>query len=413
MRLWIDATSSGSTLRVFGMSLLERHLRALLEAGLAPTAVYIRLAADAPPTFPLPDDLLQRFPVQWVRGRDPLSVHLASAIKAANGEPFLGFAADTVIDTRLLHYLAGRPGAAAVWGGEGSERAVVVRLEGTVPLLSVEQVSVAQLAEAGIAQGVLTEVPLRDVPSYIKKLRRDLPAYLFAVPDAASRDRAERFLFWSNYKGSTDFFTKYVYPPLVWRMVRPLARWRVHPNVVTLFNVFITFAAVPLFAQAYWLLGFLCSYTMSVLDSVDGKLARLTFRSSRFGDILDHGLDLVHPPLWYFGWAWALGAGNLSAPVFQAAVWMAIFYICDRLVTALFNLRTGRSIHGYAPVDVRMRTFISRRNINLPLFTVGLLAGMPIPTFSLIVLWQIVTLAFHAARLAQCWHGRAALIASE
>jgi phosphatidylglycerophosphate synthase len=39
---------------------------------------------------------------------------------------------------------------------------------------------------------------------------------------------------------------------------------------------------------------------MSVLDSVDGKLARLTFESTPQGDVLDHGMDIVHPPFWYW-----------------------------------------------------------------------------------------------------------------
>ena len=31
--------------------------------------------------------------------------------------------------------------------------------------------------------------------------------------------------------------------------------------------------------------------------------ARLTFADSRLGNVLDHGLDIVHPPLWYAAWA--------------------------------------------------------------------------------------------------------------
>jgi phosphatidylglycerophosphate synthase len=242
------------------------------------------------------------------------------------------------------------------------------------------------------------------VPTYIRKLRRDLPSYLFRVIDERRRDEAEHFLFWSNYKGSTDFFTKYVYPPLVWRMVRPLARWRVHPNVVTIISVLLTFAAVPLYAFEYWFAGFLCSYGMSVLDSVDGKLARLTFSASRFGNVLDHGTDLIHPPLWYFGWAWALGDGDPSSLIFRATIWMTLFYILDRVVVRVFTARTGRSLHSYTPFDVQMRTFISRRNINLPLFTVGLILGIPVFTFAVIILWQVVTFAYHSTRLVQFWN---------
>ena len=42
-----------------------------------------------------------------------------------------------------------------------------------------------------------------------------------------------------------------------------------------------------------------------VLDTVDGKLARCTITSSKIGEAIDHGIDLVHPPFWW--WAWGVG----------------------------------------------------------------------------------------------------------
>ena len=185
-----------------------------------------------------------------------------------------------MIDSRLLHHLAELPGSWVARGEIGAEQTAVLRLEGDPAFLDVINTPVSsllELAQKSLQQQSVRELPLTDVPSYIRKLRRDLPVYLFRIVDPASRNRAERFLFWSNYKGSTDFFTKYVYPPLVWQAVRPLARWRIHPNVVSLFNIGITVLAVPLFAQGYWVTAFTLAYTMSVLDSVDGKLARLTF----------------------------------------------------------------------------------------------------------------------------------------
>ena len=145
---------------------------------------------------------------------------------------------------------------------------------------------------------------------------------------------------------------------------------------------------------------------MSVLDSVDGKLARLTFRSSRLGDWLDHGLDIVHPPLWYAAWAWGLSQADPESAVFQAAVWMTGVYILDRIVAGVFSWRHGRSIHGYTRLDETMRTFISRRNINLPLFMVGLLVGLPAAVFYLIVAWQLASFVFHTDRLVRFWNAR-------
>jgi phosphatidylglycerophosphate synthase len=405
MRIWIDAIDSRSLLEVFGMTLIERQLQTITTAGLQPAEVMVALPPDS--SLPdLPSELTSRFKLRWLQETGPLHQRLGHALQEAQGEPLLVLEADTIIDARLLQYLAGQTGSLAACGGEGVDRAAVLRLEGNALIDGAVEGRLSRFADLNIAQKLLTPLPLESVPSYIRKLRRDLPIYLFRVTDPVSRDRAERFLFWSNYKGSTDFFTKYVYPPLVWRAVRPLARWRVHPNTVTWVSVFATFLAVPLFAWEWWWTGFLCAYTMSVLDSVDGKLARLTFTSSWFGNILDHGLDIIHPPLWYFGWAWGLSGGDTSSLVFQAAIWMTVIYALDRVVTGVFKRRLNRSIHGYRPLDERMRTFISRRNINLPVFLVGWLAGIPIPTFLMIVLWQIVCFVFHVERLVQFWNDK-------
>ena len=69
--------------------------------------------------------------------------------------------------------------------------------------------------------------------------------------------------------------------------MRPLARLGVHPNWVTGVSILLTLAVIPLCATGHFLAGFLCAYGMSVLDSVDGKLARLTFTDSKLGNILD------------------------------------------------------------------------------------------------------------------------------
>jgi len=396
-------------LEVFGMTLLERQLHSIASAGLAPTAIHVALAPGTPAVSSLRERLNARFPVQW--SSDPASLYerIVRLLNEGPEQPILVCQADSVIDTRLLAFLAAQRGTLAACGGEGNARAAVLRLDGPLSLTGNVEGNLTRLVDLGIAQGAITELPLDSIPSYIKKLRRDFPVYLFGVPDEAGRDQAERFLFWSNYKGSTDFFTKYVYPPVVWRMVRPLAGWRVHPNTISIFNIAITFLAVPLFACGWWWTGFFFAYTMSVLDSVDGKLARLTFTSSSLGDILDHGLDIVHPPFWYFGWAWGLSAGDTASPVFQAALWMAALYVLDRIVAGAFNRRLRRSIHGYTSLDERLRTIISRRNINLPIFLVGWILGVPVQTFLLLVLWQLICFVFHVERLVQFWNHQKAV----
>jgi phosphatidylglycerophosphate synthase len=155
------------------------------------------------------------------------------------------------------------------------------------------------------------------------------------------------------------------------------------------------------------------AFLMSVFDSVDGKLARLTFTSSSQGDVMDHGLDLVHPPFWYLAWAWGLSGGDPSSGVFQASLWMFGLYIVDRLLERLFKACTGHSVQDFRPLDVRLRTFASRRNVNLALFAVALPFGLGVPAFYAVVALQLATVVYHLVRVIQFWgcsckpcHGR-------
>jgi hypothetical protein len=85
-------------------------------------------------------------------------------------------------------------------------------------------------------------------------------------------------------------------------------------------------------------------------------------------------------------------------------MWMTVFYIFDRVMETLFTASTGKSIHGYTEFDARIRTFISRRNVNLALFTVALPLGLAVPAFYLIVGWQAASALFHLSRVVRFWN---------
>lgn len=387
MKLWIDAERFSAE-RVFGMSLIERHLKAarhqkielsevIIDAGNGPTPIW-----EAEPRL--------KCPVRIVSSQGTCGDRLRAALAA--GEVLLATDAASLADGRLYRYLADRSGSCTV----RANKATIARIEPA----DVARILTAPTLDAAAAS--LDDVRQEDFPAFVAKLRRSLPFYLFSVTDVADRKNVEKFLFWSNYKGSTDFFTKYVYPPLVWAMVPPLARARIHPNTVTIVSIVLTVLAVPLFATGHFWWGFACAYGMSVLDSVDGKLARLTFTDSAIGNVLDHGLDIVHPPFWYFGWAIGLIGGwamtDFSQPLWQAAWWMLALYVLDRLILSVYRAKYKRGLHTHAAMDAFVRTFISRRNINLPLFTVAYATGWGAEAFYFIVLWQALTCLYHGAR---------------
>lgn len=434
MLFWIDATQEHESPELFGLSLLERHIRivkricdqnAMVEATigqiseLAPhlatelkrTAVPDRaseIRVELREGAPIPDigvTLGSHISLTWSRSAKPLGERLKSAVEDAKGAPVICLSADTEIDGRLVIHLATRQDNRVFLSDEGDERCATVRIRGDMPDFDESAGDLATLADSMLERGAAQEVDLTEFKGYIAKLRRHNAPYLFKVTNEEVRDRIARFLFDSNYKGATDFMTSHVYPPLVWRMVKPLARWRVHPNVVTIIGIIATFSAVPLFAAGAWVPGMTLAFIMSVLDSVDGKLARLTYTSTPQGDFLDHGTDYIHPPIWYFGWAWGLSGGDPYSGVFQASIWMMGFYVFDRILERLFKICTGRSIQDFRPIDVKLRTFTSRRNINLAVFVVALMVGLGNEAFYAIVGWQALTALYHFVRVVQFWGG--------
>ena len=58
--------------------------------------------------------------------------------------------------------------------------------------------------------------------------------------------------------------------------------------------------ATYLFWHGWFLSGLAFAWGMCFLDTVDGKLARCTLTSTKLGDVFDHGIDLLHPPFWYY-----------------------------------------------------------------------------------------------------------------
>jgi hypothetical protein len=117
---------------------------------------------------------------------------------------------------------------------------------------------------------------------------------------------------------------------------------------------------------------------------------------------MDHGTDLIHPPFWYAAWAWGMAGGPVGA-TYELTLWFFGLYALDRLMAPIFKSITGKSIHGFAPIDVKMRTFISRRNVNLPVFTLALPLGLGREAIAFVFAWQTACLVFHAVRVAQVW----------
>jgi phosphatidylglycerophosphate synthase len=388
MNLWIDASGLPRAHSLFGLAPLERLRRSERKVVGAGSTVFISGAAQPKVHWPDADHEVDTA---------PLGTRLRRALGA--GAPLLVVDAATVVDPRLFGFLDGIAGPCVAARGAGAERAVMLKIDAsTAAAIPPDAKDVVAVADALLAAGLAAPVDEEAFPAFVDKLRRSLPYWIYRVNDSAARRRLERQMFRDNYKGSTDLLTSHVYPPLVWPTVRLCARLGIHPNVVTVISVLLAFAAVPLFASGDWLAGFACAYGMSVLDSVDGKIARLTLTDSRLGNLLDHGLDLVHPPFWYFAWAWGMGAHHPGDALYQMALWLIGFYFADRIVLGIARKRLGHGLHATTPLDERVRSIIARRNITMTIMAVALAVGVGTTGFLIVTVWQGLTVAWHSWR---------------
>ncbi len=233
---------------------------------------------------------------------------------------------------------------------------------------------------------------------YIKSLRKQEQPYALDMRETEVLDVMKR-QFDSSYKGITDFVTKWFWPVPAFYVTRLCAWLRLTPNQVTTIGFVLMLMATYYFWNAQWLLGFLCGWTMTFLDTVDGKLARTTMTYSSWGNVYDHGIDLIHPPFWYLAWFVGLGGAFATSDVlFLALLAICVGYVVDRLIEGVFLAQHGFHIHVWTKFNSWLRFFIARRNPNTFIFMLGILASVIWPeagkwAFLIIALWTWVCIA--------------------
>lgn len=249
--------------------------------------------------------------------------------------------------------------------------------------------------------GLRVDDPIGLGSSYNHALRKRAVPYALLLGEMPLR-KIEWRMYMGAYKGVTDFVTKWLWPwPAFW-VTRWCAATGITPNAVTAASFVMVLLALWLFAAGYFALGVIAAWFMTFLDTVDGKLARVTLTASKWGNVFDHGIDLIHPPFWYFGWYYGLAALGLGAAWQVPALWIIVLgYVLGRLQEGFFLWWFRVEIHAWRSIDSWFRLFTARRNPNLAIMTVAVAAGYVDMGFLAVAVWTVVSLAFHFMRIGQ------------
>jgi phosphatidylglycerophosphate synthase len=307
-------------------------------------------------------------------------------------------------DPTWLRELAGSPGAMLTLGG-------VPAIAHARSTDEADAVRMAMRNGTGVTGTALQVTAFEDGPTVENKAlrKRETP---FLIPLRPDTVRAlERASYFGAYKGVTDVLTKYLWPEWALVLTRICARFGITPNMVTAVGAILCVAATFAFAQGQYWLGMAMGLGFMVLDTVDGKLARCTITSSWWGNVFDHGMDLVHPPFWW--WFWAIGLAHWGLAYDTATFWWVQGviqggYIVQRLIEGIFmRQNAGMHIHVWRRFDSRFRLITARRNPNMVILFVSMLFARPDIGLVAVAWWTAISCAVHAVRLVQAWVRRA------
>ncbi len=187
--------------------------------------------------------------------------------------------------------------------------------------------------------------------------------------------------------------SRYVNRRLSWPITMLIVRLRLPltPNAVSLISFATALLAALLLATGNGVAGGILVQVSSVLDGVDGELARVTGRTSRRGGFLDAMLDRYADVAVLGGLAaMALAAGYEPAHVLA----LALAAVTGDLLVSYVHAR-GEASLGVHPALVGRVPQLASRDVRLFIVFIGALIGRPAETLAVIA---ALTHAYVAAK---------------
>ena len=316
--------------------------------------------------------------------------------------------ADWLYDARVLKGLIDSPCSVLTAGDD------LAAVAANVPRAKAVETRdyLAGIAASALPDGLKTVDPNSIVSAGQTTLLKREDPYVLSIT-RAKRGDLEKRLFDGSYKGITDLVTKWAWPtPARW-VTHVCAAAGISPNQVTGVSWLLALLTTYLFFQGHFAWGLVAGWIMTFLDTVDGKLARVTVSYTQFGNLFDHILDLVHPPFWYLAWAVGLTHSGIETPglSLNTTAWLVFGgYIFGRVAEGLFSgVIANFSIFAWRPVDSYSRLVTARRNPCLIMLTLGIVGGRPDAGLLAVVLWTLISTVFLWLRLGTAWYEKVKL----
>jgi CDP-L-myo-inositol myo-inositolphosphotransferase len=407
-----DVTGGGSKalIRVGGLSLVERAVRTLLAKGIEHVVVVVGYQAGPVATVVnriAPERVRATFAERWELGN---GASLAAAEPhVAEEEAFLLMTTDHVFGEGALDPLlaAGRP---AVLVDHAPEP--VAWAEGTRVSLRAER-AVAfskELGDPSIDCGAFLLPPAvfdaqraaqargdASLAGAVTELARAGGLEAVALPPGAwwqdvdtpdDLRKVSSRLRRSLTKEADGPVARYLNRPVSTRVSMELAHLPLHPDVVSVVAFLVALSGAWALAMGSAIGGALLVHAASVLDGVDGEIARLRIRASAAGALLDGVLDRLGDAAIVCGLAlWALDRGDDPGLVVGLAI--------GATAGAMLSMATKDRIAALAippPPERWIGFLLGGRDARLAFVTVFALVGRPLLAIAVVAITSALSL---------------------
>ena len=341
-------------------------------------------------------EFAQRYPMHITWLHDPTPADLLEAV-AQQGTDVLMLEGDGLYDERIVQALLNSASTLRITDEQTADPPVAVRCM----LDDLEQDSAKDLLDrirAYAAAGTITTLSVHCMSTYLMSLRRHVVPQLERLTSPAAIRGIENRMYHNTFKGAMEFVGAYGYRIPVRGLTRVFARTAITPNTLTGWSVVCKLAAIPFLAMGWLWTGLLLAWGFVILDSVDGKLARMIVRYSNVAGLVDRCTTLASYMLWYLAMGWHFSGGDLLSVPAAAGAAMAMLALLDKLSMMYFVRTFGRSLLDYEPIDWWIHLFNARKNL-LAVLMLGLLIGRGVETFYIVACWMMLTFLAHVFRI--------------
>lgn len=181
--------------------------------------------------------------------------------------------------------------------------------------------------------------------------------------------KAEKVLLKSLKKKTDGVVAKRINRKISLEISKFLCKYNINPNFISVFCLLLGVLSGVLFVFQSFILGGIIAQIMSVLDGVDGEIARVTMRESRYGGFLDSILDRYADAFIILGMTYAVYVDRRNLWIWLVGCIALIGSPMSMLAREKYHAMTGRTY--LLEYDKRSRFIPATRDVRLFIVMLG------------------------------------------